>query len=78
MELLGRVDHGVIVPQGDASLPEGAMVRIVYEPQAEKSVKKPGYRVQFPLVRTGKPGTLHLTNETIAEILDEEDFSPRR
>jgi hypothetical protein len=77
MALLGRVDRGVIVPQGDAHLAEGAMVRIVYEPQAEP-LKNPGYRVQFPLVRTGKPGTLHLTNEMIAEILDEEDFSPRR
>lgn len=73
---MGRVNHGVIVPQGDALLPEGAEVRIVYEPQAV--TKKAGSRVQFPLVRTGKPGTLHLTNERIAEILDEEDFSPRR
>ncbi|MCC7087068.1 MAG: hypothetical protein IT427_18870 [Pirellulales bacterium] len=82
MEFLGRVDQGVIVPQGDASLPDGAMVRIVYEPTAkamEKTApKQPGFRVQFPLVRTGKPGTLHLTNEMIARVLDEEDFSPRR
>ena len=78
MEMLGRVDHGVIVPQGGQPLPEGATVRIVYEPQAEKLAKKPRHRVQFPLVRTGKPGTLHLTNEMIAESFDEDDFSPRR
>jgi hypothetical protein len=41
MEMLGRVAHGVIVPQGGEPLPEGATVRIVYEPQAEKLAKKP-------------------------------------
>ena len=78
MEILGRVDHGVIVPQSDTALPEGALVRIVYEPQPVESAKKAGHRVEFPLIRTGKPGTLHLTNEMIADIFDEEDFSPRR
>jgi len=77
MEMLGRVDHGVIIPQGGDPLPEGATVRIVYEPPLEKLAGKPRHRVQFPLVRTGKPGTLRLTNERIAEIFDEEDFSPR-
>jgi hypothetical protein len=58
------------------------MVRIVYERQLAEAAKgessdKP-HHVDFPLVRTGKPGTLHLTNQMIAEIFDEEDFSPRR
>lgn len=78
MEILGRVDHGVIVPQTNVSLPEGALVRIVYEPETVEVVKTAGRRVEFPLVRTGKPGTLHLTNEMIAEIFDDEDFSPGR
>lgn len=78
MELLGRVDQGVVVPQGDAHLPEGAMVRILYEPEPVEAMTNAGHRVEFPLVRTGKPGTLHLTNEMIAEIFDEEDFSPGR
>ena len=51
------------------------MVRIVYEPQAEPA-KKPGYRVKFPLVESDKPESLHLTNQMIAEILDEDDLSP--
>jgi hypothetical protein len=75
MELLGRVDHGVIVPQGDASLPEGATVRIVYEPERGAPTKKTGRRVTFPLVDSDKPGSLHLTNDMIAEILDEDDLS---
>lgn len=79
MELVGQVNRGVIVPQGDAHLPEGAMVRIVYEPRlAEELSPDKRNRVEFPLVRTGKPGTLHLTNQIIAETFDDEDFSPRR
>lgn len=77
MEILGRVDHGVIVPQSDAALPEGALVRIVYEPEPVEGVKKAGNRVKLPLVESGEPGTLHLTNEVIAEIFDEEDAFPR-
>lgn len=74
MELLGHVDHGVIVPHGDGNLPEGAVVRIFYEPEST-ATKKPGRRVTFPLVESDRPGALHLTNERIAEILDEDDLS---
>jgi len=77
MELLGRVDGGLIVPQGDACLPEGALVRIVYEPEPVQDRKKPGYRVKLPLVESDQPGSLHLTNEMIAEIFDEDDAFPR-
>ncbi len=77
MEFLGLVDRGVVVPQGNAHLPEGAVVRIVYEPEAAEGVKKAGHRVKLPLVESGEPGSLHLTNEMIAEILDEEDAFPR-
>jgi hypothetical protein len=35
-------------------------------------------RIEMPLVRTGQPGTVKLTAQRIAEILDEEDASPRR
>lgn len=76
MELLGQVDRGVIVPQGDAHLPEGAVVRIVYEPQAPAPSRKSGNPVTFPLVRSAKPGSLHLTSDLIAGILDEDDLSP--
>ncbi len=77
MELLGKVDHGVIVPQGDVHLPEGAMVRIMYDAATvEAPVKVPGYRVEFPLVRSKYPGSVHLTNQRIQELLDEDDVSP--
>jgi hypothetical protein len=76
MELLGRVNHGVIIPVGDMQLPEGTTVRIVYEPQPGEPQKKTGRPVVFPLVESDKPGSLHLTNEMIADILDEDDLSP--
>lgn len=73
MEILGRVDNGVVVPQSDATLPEGALVRIVYEPEVVEAMKNPGHRVKLPLVESDNPGTLHLTNKMIAEIFDDED-----
>ncbi len=77
MELLGRVNHGVIIPQGDAHLPEGAVVRIVYDLAPAGAEKKAGHRVKLPMVDSDRPGSLHLTNEKIAEIFDEEDAFPR-
>lgn len=74
MEALGRVDHGVVVLEGGERLPEGMIVRVVYEPQAP-SAKQVGYRVKFPLVESDNPGSLHLTNEMIADILDQDELS---
>jgi hypothetical protein len=78
MEIPGRVKNGVVVLQDGPALPEGAAVTVYYPaPTGLKSaiVKK---RIQVPLVRTGQPGSVHLTGERIAEILDEEDAAPRR
>jgi hypothetical protein len=73
MELDGFVKNGVIVLCGNQSLPEGTPVKVScgLEPKrSQRSEKKP---VQLPLVQTNEPGSLNLTNERIAEILDEED-----
>lgn len=82
MELLGRVNGGVVVPQGEASLPEGATVRIVYEPPPSEPVDEmtadQAYRVEFPLVHSKYPGSVNLTNRRIQEILDEDDLSAGR
>jgi hypothetical protein len=78
MTIHGRVQNGVVVLEDGPALPEGAAVTVWYpaptgpQPVLEKK------RIQFPLVRTGEPGSVHLTGERIAEILDEEDASPRR
>ena len=78
MELNGYVQNGVIVLSGGASLPEGSRVIVSCNVEAG-AVPSPGKkRVQLPLVRTGKPGSLNLTNERIAEVFNDEDVVSSR
>lgn len=75
MEVVGRVQNGVVVLEGGVSLPEGAAVRVLCgaAPAIHVSpIRKP---VKLPLVRSSVPGSVHLTNEMIGEILDEQDAS---
>jgi hypothetical protein len=76
MTIPGRVHNGVVVLEGDSALPEGAAVSVFYPPASTKPVGSK-QRIQLPLVPSDKPGTLHLTNQQIAETLDEEDAAPR-
>lgn len=73
MVLIGRVQNGVVVFEGDFALPEGAIVTVSCgEPPVQKAATGQS-RVEVPLVKTGRPGTVQLSGERIAEILDEED-----
>ena len=74
MIIPGRVRNGVVIPDGGQALPEGAAVSISYPVAPAPNPIPENRRVQFPLVRTGEPGSVHLTNDRIAEILDEEDI----
>jgi hypothetical protein len=75
MEVSGRVQDGVVVLDGSASLPEGAAVTVTLRRQPVIRVAKSQKRVEFPLIRSSAPGSVHLTNEMIADILDAEDAS---
>lgn len=75
MTISGCVQNGVVVLQGGVSLPEGAAVAVVYPAQAPPAQRK---RVLFPLVRSAQPGSVDLTKERIAELLDADDAAPRR
>jgi hypothetical protein len=77
MEIHGRVQNGVIVLEDGPPLPEGAAVTVSCD--MPPVLKKPSVQkqVEFPLVHSKHPGTLNLTGQRIAEILDEEDASPR-
>jgi len=78
MEIPGRVQNGVVVLEGGSSLPEGKAVTVVPRPSVVLHVAKKRKRVVLPLVRSKRPGTVRLTVERIAEILEEEDlFSVR-
>jgi hypothetical protein len=74
MELSGHVQNGVIVLDDSVSLPEGAAVVVTYVETQANSVCNQAKRVELPLVSSGEPGSIHLTNERIYEILDSEDI----
>ncbi len=75
MEIQGKIENGRVVIDGDVMLPEGAIVWIVCADT--NATRAPGKtkRVEVPLVRCQKPGSVHLTNLQIAEVLDAEDIS---
>jgi len=77
MEIHGRVHNGVIVLDDGPPLPEGAAVIVCYPAPIGPPPTVEKRRIQVPLVPSDQPGSVHLTGERIAEILDEEDASPR-
>jgi len=78
MIIPGRVRNGVVVLEGGLVLPEGAAVSISYPARAGSTPIQEKRRIQVPLVPSDRPGSVQLTGERIAEILNEEDASPRR
>jgi hypothetical protein len=74
MELSGHVQNGVVVLDDSVSLPEGAAVVVTYIESPMIHVGKQPIRVELPLVPSGEPGSIHLSNERIYEILDNEDI----
>jgi hypothetical protein len=74
MVIQGRVHNGVIILEGGLTLPEGMQVTISCPAAPIADRASPKRRVQLPLVPSRRPGTLNLTAERVAEILDEDDF----
>ena len=73
MVIAGHVQNGVVVLDGGAALPEGAVVAISYpSPETTQPVGGSG-RIEVPLVHTGQPGSIRSDRKQIAEILDEEE-----
>ncbi len=70
MTIKGRVQRGVIVLPHGITLPEGTEVSVSYEPGLVAKPKQ-GQCVEFPLVPSKHPGTLQLTAERVAELLDD-------
>jgi hypothetical protein len=78
MVIPGRVHNGVVVFEGETALPEGAAVTVSYPALLKAKPAPEKRRIQVPLVRSGEPGSVQLTGARIAQIMDEEDVSPRR
>ena len=76
MTIRGQVEGGVIVLEGGVTLPEGTEVIVSCKPESERHPEMP-QPVIFPLVRSKFPGTLRLTSDRVAGLL-QEDVSPRR
>jgi hypothetical protein len=77
MVIHGRVQNGVVVLEGGPVLPEGAAVIVSFPAPQEGPLAVAKKRIDVPLVRSDRPGSLSLNGERIAEILDDEDVSPR-
>jgi hypothetical protein len=77
MVIPGHVQNGVVVLDGELTLPEGAAVVISLLQGSTTMQPVPKNRIQVPLVHTGEPGSVNLTSQRISEILDEEDAAPR-
>ena len=82
MNVLGKVENGVVVLEGKITLPEGMRVAVSPIPpiplttplttqqMAPEVIIEPG---KLPGVRGGIPGTWKLSGELIAQILTDED-----
>jgi hypothetical protein len=71
----GHVQNGVVVLDDGATLPEGTRVTVLPH-RLKTCVPKKRRRVVLPLVKSDKPGSINLTAERIAQILEEEELSP--
>jgi hypothetical protein len=76
LEIFGRVRNGVVVLENGATLPEGTPVTVFCGVRICKPGKKK--RVRLPLVDSKHPGSVPLTGERIAEILQEEELASFR
>ena len=75
MKIPGHVANGVVVLDGGATLPEGTAVTVSCELTKTAQPARKKRRVVFPLVKSKRPGSLPLTNERIAQLLEEEDVA---
>lgn len=75
MEIIGRVQNGVIVFDSNLPLPEGASVSIFYPSAPAAPTRSSASRVELPLVHCHEAEKVDLTNEQIAEIMDDEDIA---
>lgn len=75
MEIQGVVQQGVVAVDDAISLPEGAFVVVTYQQAPVLRVARNPVPVMLPIFDWGEPGTIDLTNDRIADILDRDDTS---
>ena len=75
MQIRGRIKNGVVVLDEDVSLHEDTVVTVHFPEIQQRDADRERRRVVLPLVHTDNSGSLNLTNDRIAEILNDEDAS---
>lgn len=75
MQIQGHVSKGVVVLEGGCVLPEGTPVAIYCGSASATPINQSKKRVEFPLIRSQKPGSVFLTAERVADLLESDDFS---
>jgi hypothetical protein len=78
MQIPGNIQNGVVVLDGGATLPEGTRVVVCQLSPVDQERQPEEKPALFPLVSSGEPGSIHLTNERICELLDEEEIQAMR
>ncbi len=74
METFGHIQNGVVVFDGPA-LPEGAAVTVALRYIEPKRNDPSNSRIDFPLVRSRNPGSVNLSCETVAALLEADDIA---
>lgn len=75
MSLPGRVEKGVVVFEGNSIPPDGTPVSVSDRSAPVIRVARHPKPVVLPIFDYGGPADIELTNDRIAEILDQEDAS---
>ena len=75
MQVRGRVLNGVVVLSQDCAPPEGAEVTVAWIEEATAGTTPSRPRIQLPLIYSSRPGSVPMTSDRVAELLEEEDVS---
>lgn len=70
MNIRGRIKNGVVVLESGPVPPEGTAVTVSCEPPPPEGNGRKRRRVSLPLVPSHHPGTVALTADRVAELLD--------
>lgn len=72
MQIRGHIHDGLVVLDRDPGLPNGTEVSVSLPMGMDAKIRQ---RVTFPLIPGKSPSSVDLTNERIAEIMDDDDAS---
>ena len=75
METQGVVQNGVVVLPPNVHLADGTVVVIHCLDEQDSDERRLRKKVRLPLIASKNPSSLHLTNDMIAEFLNDTEIS---